>query len=244
MIDFHAHTFPERIAAGAIAKLQQASHSTAFTDGTVAGLRTSMTRAGIDAAVLLPVATNPLKVQHMNDLSIRMNGLDGLHWFGCMHPDAEDWHGELARIASAGVKGIKLHPVYQGVDIDDVRMLRILGRAAELGLIVVTHAGADIGFPGVVRCSPQMIRRALKQVDGVTLVCAHMGGWRNWQEVADALLDTTALLDTAFTLGSIEPIDSHYAPEELPMLADDDFCALVRAFGAAEQILILSLLVL
>ena len=32
MIDFHTHTFPERIAAMAIAKLQQASHSQAFTD--------------------------------------------------------------------------------------------------------------------------------------------------------------------------------------------------------------------
>lgn len=232
MIDFHTHTFPAKIAAGAIGKLRQASHSAAFTDGTVEGLRASMARAGIDGAVLLPVATNPLKVQHMNDLSIRMNGRDGLYWFGCMHPDTEDWHGELARIAAAGLKGIKLHPVYQGTDVDDERNLRILQRAGELGLTVVIHAGDDIGFPGVVRCSPRMIRRALKQAGDVRLICAHMGGWRNWQEVADELADTSAMLDTAFTLGAITPIDDHYAPEELPMLPDEDFVALVRAFGA------------
>ena len=57
MIDFHTHTFPERIAAMAIAKLQQASHSRAFTDGTAEGLQASMARAGIELSVVLPVAT-------------------------------------------------------------------------------------------------------------------------------------------------------------------------------------------
>lgn len=232
MIDFHTHTFPAKIAAAAIGKLQQASHSRAFTDGTVEGLTASMARAGIDRSVLLPVATNPVKVASMNDLSIRMNGQDGLIWFGCMHPDTEGWHGELGRIAAAGIRGIKLHPVYQGMDIDDKRNLHILERAGELGLVVVIHAGDDIGFPGVVRCSPAMIRHALKQVGPVKLVCAHMGGWRNWREVADHLLDTSALLDTAFSLGAITPIDDHYAPDELPMLGDEDFCELVRAFGS------------
>ena len=237
MIDFHTHTFPERIAAMAIAKLQQASHSQAFTDGTAAGLHTSMKRAGIDLSVVLPVATNPAKVRKMNDVSIAANAqAEGLHYFGCMHPDAEDWHEELGRIAQAGLKGIKLHPVYQDVDIDDARNLRILERAGELGLIVVMHAGDDIGFPGVKRCSPGMIRSALRQVGPVKLVCAHMGGWRNWQEVAEHLLDTSARLDTAFSLGAINPIDGHYSPHELPMLPDEDFLCLVRAFGA-ERIL-------
>jgi len=236
MIDFHTHTFPGKIAAAAIDKLQKASHAAAHTDGTVEGLKASMARAGIDCSVLLPVATNPVKVGHMNDLSIGMNGREGLVWFGCMHPDTEDWHGELGRIAAAGLKGIKLHPVYQGVDIDDARNLRILERAGELGLIVVMHAGDDIGFPGVKRCSPGMIRSALRRVGPVKLVCAHMGGWRNWQEVAEHLLDTSVLLDTAFSLGAINPIDGHYAPHELPMLPDEDFLCLVRAFGA-ERIL-------
>lgn len=233
MIDFHTHTFPERIAAMAIAKLQQASHSQAFTDGTAEGLQASMARAGIELSVVLPVATNPVKVGKMNDVSIAMNAQGGsLHYFGCMHPDAEDWHAELARIAAAGLKGIKLHPVYQGVDIDDPRNLRILQRAGELGLTVVIHAGDDIGFPGEVRCSPRMIRNALQQAGPVRMICAHMGGWRNWQEVAEHLLDTSALLDTAFTLGAIAPIDDHYAPHELPMLPAEDFLHLVRAFGS------------
>lgn len=100
------------------------------------------------------------------------------------------------------------------------------------GLIVVMHSGADIGFPGVEKCSPAMLRDALNQAGPVTLVAAHMGGWRNWQEVPEYLLDTGIYLDTAFSLGNISPIDDHYAPDELPMLNEVQFCELVRLFGA------------
>ena len=41
-------------------------------------------------------------------------------------------------------------------------------------------------------------------------------------------------LDTAYTLGQIAPIDDHYAPEELPMLADERFCELVHILGSGR----------
>lgn len=233
MIDFHTHTFPEKIASAAIAKLQSASHSRAFTDGTTEGLTASMAQAGVDCSVVLPVATNPLKVSSMNDVSLRLTGQEGLIYFGCMHPDAPNWHEELGRIAQAGLRGIKIHPVYQHADIDDVRFLRILERCGELGLIVVMHAGDDIGFPGEVRCTPEMTARALRQAGPVKLVAAHMGGWRNWAEVAEHLLNTSAYLDTAFSLGDITPLeDGYYTPEELRMMSGEAFCQLVRAFGS------------
>lgn len=233
VIDFHTHTFPDRIAAGAIGKLQQASHSAAFSDGTMGGLQASMHRAGIDCSVVLPVATNPVKVASMNDLSAQLTGKDGLIYFGCIHPEMEGAEQELTRIAALGLKGVKLHPVYQGVDIDDVRFVRILAKAGELGLTVVMHAGDDIGFPGVVRCSPEMTRRALQQAGSVRLICAHMGGWRNWERVADCLADTSAMIDTAFSLGSITPLEpGYYAPQQLPMLDEEGFCQLVSAFGS------------
>ena len=40
------------------------------------------------------------------------------------------------------------------MDFDDIRTLRILDRAAELGLIVLSHSGLDVGFPGVVHVTP------------------------------------------------------------------------------------------
>lgn len=237
IVDFHTHTFPERIAAAALGKLKQASHTVAFTDATMDGLRASMRGAGIDWSVVLPVATNPAKVASMNDLSAQLTGEDGLIYFGCAHPDMEGAEQELTRMAALGLKGVKLHPVYQGVDIDDDRFVRILARAGELGLTVVMHAGDDIGFPGVVRCSPEMTRRALRLAGPVRLICAHMGGWCNWERVADCLADTTAVIDTSFSLGDITPLEEgYYTPEQLRMLDEEGFCQLVRAFGSQRVV--------
>ena len=152
--------------------------------------------------------------------------------FGCMHPECETWHEELGRIARSGLKGIKLHPVYQGVGIDDPRFVRILARAGELGLTVVMHAGDDIGFPGVVRCSPAMTLRAIRQAGPVRLVLAHMGGWRNWNEVCELLSGTSVYLDTAFSLGRITPLDDTFTEEEQRLLSEEDFCRMVRLFGS------------
>ncbi len=233
IIDFHTHTFPNAIAPKALQKLQGASHTQAFSDATVSGLQADMSERGIDFSVVLPVATNPVKVPHMNDSSAAMNTGNGLIHFGAMHPDFENWYEELARIKALGLKGIKIHPVYQGVDIDDVRYLRILERCAALELIVVAHSGDDIGFPGVVRCDPVRSRRALRQVPGVKLVLAHMGGWKNWEVVAENLADTDCYIDTAFSLGEIDALNAdYYSPEERQLMTQEKFTALIKAFGA------------
>ena len=91
------------------------------------------------------------------------------------------------------------------MDFDDIRTLRILDRAAELGLIVLSHSGLDVGFPGVVHVTPRMVRSALDQVGPMTLILAHMGGWRNWDQVEELLPDTSVYLDTSYVLGTCTP---------------------------------------
>ena len=236
IFDIHTHTFPDKIASSTIQKLQSMSHTRPFSDGTQSGLAASMAQAGVDGSLVLPVATNTRQVVHVNDSSARINehGPEtGIWSFGCMHPDFEDWRGELSRIAELGLKGIKLHPVYQEVDFDDIRTLRILDRCGELGLIVLTHAGMDVGFPGKVHCSPDMVLRAVRQVGPVTLILAHMGGWRNWDRVEELLPETSVYLDTAFSLGAMSPLDDgYYRPADLPLLDEEQFLRIVRRFGA------------
>lgn len=232
IIDIHTHTFPEKIADIAVKKLSNSGHIPYFSNGTAAGLKASMQNAGIDYSVVLPVATNPLKLDSMNSVSIEQNGKEGLIYFGAMHPDAPDWQEQLERLYQNGIKGIKIHPVYQGVDIDDIRYLKILNKAAELGLIVLMHAGDDIGFPGEIRCSPKMIANALRQVGDIKIILAHMGGWKNWKEVAGNLANTSAMLDTAFALGKITPLDDTFSEDFLNLLNESDFIKLVQTFGS------------
>ena len=238
IIDMHTHSFPEKLAASTLEKLSAASHTRPFTNGTPGGLQASMREARVDLSVVLPVATSPRQVEHVNDASARLNETaeeTGLLSFGCMHPDYEGWREELARVKALGMKGIKLHPVYQEADLDDPRYLRILDRAGELGLVVVTHAGLDVGFPGVVRCSPEMVRRAVAQVGPVKLVLAHMGGWRCWDRVLELLPELPVLIDTSFSVGRMSPLnDGFYQEEELRLLDSRGFLKLVRAFGAGR----------
>ena len=232
VIDIHTHTFPEKIAKLAVQKLSNTAHIPCFSNGTASGLKESMQNAGIDYSVVLPVATNPLKLASMNNFSIEQNGKDNLIYFGAMHPDAPDWKEELERLSQNGIKGIKIHPVYQNVDIDDIRYLKILNRAAELDLVVIMHAGDDLGFPNLVRCSPKMISNALSQVGNMKIILAHMGGLKNWCDVAENLVNTSAMLDTSYALGKITALDNTYSSDFLNLLSESEFVDLVRAFGS------------
>ena len=82
--------------------------------------------------------------------------------------------------------------------MDDLKYMRILDYASELGLISVVHAGIDIGFPEHVRCTPKRIRKVLDEVAPKKMVLAHYGSFGLWQETEDVYFDT------AYTFGFIE----------------------------------------
>ena len=245
VIDIHTHTFPEKIAGKAVETLSKEAHIIAHTGGTVPELMKSMEDAGIDISLVMPVATAPEQVVKVNDSSLRNNekyfegkeeGTRVLS-FGCMHPEFSDYRQELRRIRERGIKGIKLHPVYQKHDIDDVNFLRIIDCAAENDLIVLTHGGLDVGIPGVVHCSPKMCRNVIDKIGNFKFILAHMGGWRNWEEVPDLLAETNAFLDSSFASEDIEPLaDGYWDDKDKSMLSQEEFLGIVRAFGP-ERIL-------
>ena len=240
IIDMHTHIFPDKIAAATIDKLSNVSHTPAFTDGTLSGLQKSMDAAQINLSVVLPVATNSKQVEKINSSSAALNEKfsgAGIISLGCIHPDFTNYRAELSRVKNYGLKGIKIHPVYQDTNLNDTKYMRIIDRAAELDLIVVTHAGLDIGFPGVVKCSPQMIKNVVDEVGEFKFVLAHMGGWKNWDDVLKILGGAKVYLDTSFSTGEIIPRrDFNWAAEDLKLLDAAHFMEFVKTFGA-EKIL-------
>ena len=240
IIDIHTHIFPDKIAATTLEKLRGQSHSKTFTDGTLYGLMASMKKFGVDISVILPVATKPAQVIKINDRSAQINenfSEVGIISFASIHPDFDNYAVELSRIKNLGFKGIKVHPVYQGTDIDDKNFLRIFYRAAELDLIVIAHAGLDIGYPGVVRCTPKMSRHVVEEVGDFKFILAHMGGWKSWNEVLTELADTNIFIDTAFSIGEIPALDDgYYKNDELQMLDIENFMKLYKTFGADKII--------
>ena len=209
IIDFHTHIFPEKIAAKTIEKLENSAHVKAFTDGREASLVTSMKESGIDLSVVLPVVTRPEQFNTINEFAARLNEKHQesryrLLSFGGIHPDTLNYKRELRIIKDLGLKGIKLHPDYQNTYFDDIKYMRILDYATELGLITVVHAGIDIGFPDNVRCSIQGICKVIDTVAPERMVLAHYGGFGLWDEVADQIAGKNVYLDTSYTFGFIE----------------------------------------
>ena len=241
IIDFHTHTFPERMAEAALDTLQKESESRAHTDGTVKGLRDSMDKAGIDVSIVLPVVTNPIKASSMNNYAARQNeDFDTTHIFsiGGIHPDTPDVKNVIKEAAHLGLKGLKLHPDYYGVMFDDIRMKRIIDTASEQGLFIITHAGMDIGLYPPICCTIDSILNVIKDVRPEILILAHMGGWMNWEEVTERLAPVISkgiYLDTAFSIGEIEWINPE-DHKDYHQMSDEQFRIMVKAFGA-ERIL-------
>lgn len=194
-IDVHTHVFPDDVAARAIGSMAARTGLRAYYDGTLAGLLSAMDRAGVDVSVLAPVATKPSQVRGINDwtagrLSVRIRAL------GALHPAMDDPVGEVARIASLGLSGIKLHPEFQAFHPYDERMRPVYDACARHGLLVLFHAGEDPNFE-TVSGEPEVFAQLAGQHPETTFVLAHMGGYRRWERVLEALAGADVYLDTS-----------------------------------------------
>lgn len=228
LIDFHTHIFPDRIAPGA---LQQLLNNTRIyqeiygeaqphTDATANGLSVSSKAAGLDISLVLPIATSPKPSPTINDFAAQVDKLPGLRSFGSVHPRNLEFLQELERLHSLGLRGIKLHPEYQGFFVDDPEGVAVVRAAARLGLWVVFHAGADIGMPPPIHCTPERVIRLRKAVPDAKIVLAHLGGFQLWEKVLPCLPEMDVMLDTSYSLQVREQWDL--------------FAAIIRRNGASK----------
>ena len=125
VIDFHTHTFPDKMAEKTIMQLSKICGITPQNDSKRSSLLASMRENGIDRSVVLPVATSPKQESSINSLSAELNGRDGIFYAGGIHPDCEDVCGTLDFIKQSGLFGIKLHPDYQGASANTCTVLPI-----------------------------------------------------------------------------------------------------------------------
>ncbi len=237
IIDFHTHTFPEKISGKVVNNLAKESCTKPFTDGSVKDLLASMKEAGINYSVNLPVMTSPEQVEKINSTFIESKDelfQKGIIAFGGMHPDYEPskMRAELTRLKNAGIQGIKIHPAYQKHGLDHPKMMMIVDIASELDLIVITHAGIDIGIYDHDYASVKHILKILKEIAPPKLILAHMGGWGCWEDVERDLAGAPVYFDTAFSIGKITPLPGY---DKTPYLENnmsiEDFSRLAQKHG-------------
>ena len=200
-IDFHTHAFPDKIAPRAIEKLSDASGGLyPYTDGTLEGLSARMKESSVDLSVVLSIATNPHQQKNVNDFAAEIDKREEFIAFGSVHPDAPDALSELERIADMGLRGVKLHPDYQGFEADDEKMIPIYKKISSLGLITLFHAGVDYGFAPPYGGTPEKMKRALRHFD-TPVVAAHFGGVDCYAETLSLLAGENVYFDTSFGYG-------------------------------------------
>ncbi len=219
IIDFHTHIFPDAIASRTISMMEVKCQGPAYTNGMASGLEASTDEAGITTSVILPVVTKPSQFHSINQFAAKINKqytCRKLISFGGIHPDCEDYKGCLRQIKELGLKGIKLHPDYQGTFFNDVKYMRIVEYASELDLIIVVHAGFDVGLPDPIHCPPRMSREVIDKVKPKKLVLAHMGGMAQWNQVEECLVGQNVYFDTAYVL---------------PIIRKEQFERIVRGHG-------------
>ncbi len=249
VIDFHTHTFPDKIAAQTIAFLAEKGNTKPYREGTLSSLIETEKENGVDISVVLPVATVPKQVPSINKLSIEQNGKNGIIFFGGIHPDTENVDEVLDELKNNGILGIKIHPDYQGVHFDDPRYVKIMREAFSRDMLVVTHAGVDIGYPDHVHCTPQMVLNVLSELGTLAnqkLILAHMGGCDLPDEVLEKLVGKDIYFDTAYVLDRYkdkckEIIEKHGADKILfatdsPWADQKKYVEIIKSYGFSKGI--------
>ena len=210
IIDFHTHIFPDKIAKLTVDKLHELSGNIPYTDGSETGMIKALERANADIAVSLPVLTKPTQFESVFKFALEVNSRftfskESVLSFAGMHPKCDNIRKKMKLVKENGIKGVKIHPDYQGTFIDDDGYIEILKCAKDLDLIVVTHAGVDDGYIGEpVRCPPELVKKVIKKVNHDKFVLAHYGAHKMWKEVYNVLAGENVYFDTAFTLHEIE----------------------------------------
>ena len=225
-IDFHTHAFPDKLAAGALETLTENTRrfaaiygeSRPHHDGTLAGLAASAKQGGVDISLLLPIATSAKPSHSINDFAAAADKLPGLRSFGSVHPLSPAWGEELERLRELGLRGIKLHPEYQGCYVDAPETVAVVRAAGELGLWVVFHAGADVGMEPPFHCTPGRAARLRDAAPDTRIVLAHLGGDWMWEEALHTLNGMDFYYDTS------RAIPEH--PERWDLFGD-----MIRTFG-------------
>ena len=210
IVDFHTHNFPDVLARRAIDGMLKllGGSLTPFGDGTLGRQIADMKAAGVDRAVMCPVATRPEQadviVRRACEIRDGVHGEDAARMivpFASLHPSDPCLLRHIDQIVAAGLKGVKLHPYYQRFSLRDPLVAPFLASIRDAGLVVVCHCGLDPGYLSeAIECGPAQIATLLDNVPGLAprFVAAHLGGFSGAPAHAvDSLLDSGCLFDTA-----------------------------------------------
>ncbi len=196
VIDMHAHIYPDKIAERAVDAVGDFYLVGMYGQGTSDHLLSSQQRAPITHFVVHSVATKPSGVATINNfIAQQCQQHPEFIGFMAMHQDLENPEVEIERALNMGLRGMKLHPDTQKVDMDDPRLMNVYEIiAGRLPLIV--HTGdyrTDFSHP-------RRLKNILHTFPNLVVDAAHFGGWSLPEIGYDLLHDENVFIDVSSSM--------------------------------------------
>jgi predicted TIM-barrel fold metal-dependent hydrolase len=204
-IDFHTHIFPDKIAKQAMDALAADSGKyRPCTDGTLQGLLDSMQRANISASLVANIATKPAQMYPILEYCKEIRS-SSIHPLVSFHPSnsPEEVEEMLGQAQREKIRGVKLHPQYQNFNIDDKWMYGFYELIASCGLFLIFHSGYDMAYPGNTQADVERIKKIADWFKDLTIVCTHVGGWKQWERISCLSACENVHTETSMTLNEV-----------------------------------------
>ena len=203
--DIHTHIFPDKIAEKAIEFLEDYYHHQWPSNGSRADLLAAMDDADVCASVIFSCATKPEQVVPANDYLVRLQSESSGRFlaFGTLHPDYPDAAGEIQRIRDMGLIGIKFHPDFQKIYLDEPKMMKIYELIGDSMPIMLHMGDRRTDFS-----SPWRLAGVLDRLPQLNIIAAHFGGYSEWDEVKKHLVGRRVWFDTSSTLWELPAADA------------------------------------
>ncbi|MDR1688429.1 MAG: amidohydrolase family protein [Clostridiales bacterium] len=201
IIDAHTHIFPEKIAAKATEGIGKFYGLAMKYVGTAENLLKAGQKAGVSKFLVNSVATAPAQVAAINNFIVEQTQLHSeFIGFATIHQDMENMEEEISRVINLGLKGVKLHPDFQRFQFDNPRLHKLYA-LLEGRLPLLVHAGDKrFDFSG-----PQRIAAVLDKFPKLDVICAHFGGWSEWENAEKVLAGRRIWVDTSSSFAFLSP---------------------------------------
>lgn len=196
VIDVHAHIYPEKIVDVAVESVSDFYLVGMEGDGRSESLLQARHTTPIEHFVVHSVAVKAKTVESINDFIAKQCALHPeFIGFAAMHQDVEDKAAEIDRAIKLGLKGVKIHPDTQKVNIDDPRMMELY-EIIEGRLPIIVHTG-DYRYD---YSHPRRMKKVLRAFPDLVVNAAHFGGWSIYDIALDYLKEENCFMDASSSM--------------------------------------------
>ena len=186
IIDFHTHIYPTLLARRAMAVAGR-EHDDPEKLPVKENLWKRMEEEDVALSVVQHVTSKPATQTDVNRFAkeiVRTNVIS----FGGLHPDCENVIEEIEKLKDLNMAGVKFHPPFQRVHLDDEKYIPMWQRINHLRFPVLIHCGRARG-EGEYDLFPSGVSKFIKYLPDVPVVLAHMGGRSGIPEEEKILFD-------------------------------------------------------